>query len=108
MAGTPSRSRYGRHAVRRRGRRITPLASLTLTAGSLGTTLGSGGVTGSVATTGAQTYNDAVTLGSDAAFDRPSASTWPQTVGWRHNLTVIDTGATQFVAAVAASRRSPR
>jgi trimeric autotransporter adhesin len=75
----------------------TALASLTTDAG--GTTAINGG---SVTTTGAQTYNDAVTLGANTTITGVG-NTFGGTVNGARTLSIIDSGTTTFAGAVGGS-----
>ncbi|MEY2428359.1 MAG: trimeric autotransporter adhesin, partial [Verrucomicrobiota bacterium] len=83
----------------------TPLTSLTTdnpaaAAGSIGGSTAVNG--GSVATSGAQTYNDDVTLGADTVLNG-SAVTLAKTVNGAAALTVNAAGATTFGGAVGGT-----
>ncbi len=75
----------------------TPLTSLTTNAG--GTTAINGG---SVRTMGAQTYNDAVTLGA-ATTITGVGNTFAGTVNGAQTLSIIDSGTTTFGGAVGGT-----
>jgi hypothetical protein len=72
----------------------TKLTSLSVTSAD-GTNINGG----AVKTTGAQTYNSAVTLGADAALTGDGID-FASTVNGAHGLTVTDTGASAFGGAV--------
>ena len=79
---------------------MTPLTSLTTNAG--GTTALNGGT---VTTTGAQTYNDAVTLGADTTLTSTGggALTLGSTVNGAQNLTLNTAGLTTLLGAVGGT-----
>ena len=76
---------------------VTPLTTLTTNAG--GTRALNGGT---VTTTGAQTYNDAVTLGADTTFTSTGsgAMTLGSTVDGAQSLTVNTAGATTLAGPI--------
>ncbi|HUW54131.1 MAG TPA: filamentous hemagglutinin N-terminal domain-containing protein [Rhodanobacter sp.] len=75
----------------------TQLTSLTTDAS------GSTQLDGNVGTTGAQTYNDAVTLGANATLASSNAVTFGGTLDGAHDLTVNANGPVKFVGAVGSS-----
>ncbi len=76
---------------------ITPLTSLTTNA--LGTTVINGGA---ISTTGAQTYNDSVTIGNNTVLSGAGV-TFANTVNGAKTLLVNDSGATVFGALVGGT-----
>ena len=77
----------------------TPLA--TLTTNALGGTTINGG---SIATTGAQTYNDPITLGANTTFDAGAAAlSFNSTINGGFSLTANSTGTTTFGGIVGGT-----
>ena len=79
----------------------TALTSLTVDAGGLATQINGGSIT----TTGAQTYNNAVTLGADATLTSTGSGNidFAGTIDGLHSLTVNTAGTTTFGGVVGGT-----